>query len=165
MELGRDEELPEAARAEDRSTLPGRLRIALYLNAVSPGKHPHRALLEFLAGKQIELDRRVIHNWFRADARTIDSDRLFKVADALGVSARWLASNDGQIKREVPLQTQYEEAIEVWNELGDPEAQQAWLRQGRDMLAILKKTSPAMPYSQSTPQQVQGSKPTEPSRR
>lgn len=83
------EELPETARDEDLLTVTGRLRAAL----LRAGREPTSGdLLKLLAKHKLVLNRQTPHNWFRDAAKQIDSRYLFQVADALNVSARWLAT-------------------------------------------------------------------------
>ena len=134
--------------------LSGRLKAAMILAGISPyspKEKPHRILVDYLKTKGVEVNRQTAHNWFRPQSHSIDCIFLFKIADILGVSARWLATGQKPIKRQEILKPEYEQPIGVWNALAEDEPRQTWLRNGQDLLTLLHKTSRSNPFAVSDP--------------
>lgn len=75
------------------STLPERLEAALKF-----AKKDRQALIEVTGAS-----RQAVNKWFEGTSSNLKMTHLFKVADVLGVEARWLGTGDGEMKRGKPL--------------------------------------------------------------
>lgn len=143
MELGHDDELPEAAKGEDLTTLSGRLRAAM----VRAGKRAHYAVLkQMLIDAGFEIGKQTVHNWFRPSSQFIEQIWLFRVCKLLDVSPEWLSMGEGSMTPPRTLSDEHEQAIALWNDLPDDAARSAWLSSGHTILELLKKESKAAPF-------------------
>lgn len=95
----------------------------------------------------IGVERQTVHRWLQESADNISPRLLFKVADVLEYSPRWLATGEGNPSPPIEVAKNALEAADVWRDLST-EGRDAWVRQGRDLVTLgaRKAFTPAKPF-------------------
>lgn len=130
--MGRPATIPQS---KDALTVEGRLGIAMDMKGL---KGP-TAL-----GRALEMDRQTAHRWMTG-ANQLSPQNLFVCADALNVSARWLATGVGAITREEALTPDESAALAIFRTL-PAKAREKWIRDGNELVEMLSDRSAANPY-------------------
>ena len=121
--------------SKDPLTVEGRLNIALDMRGV---KGP-TAL-----GRLLEMDRQTAHRWIQG-ANQLSPVNLFLCADALNVSARWLATGVGAVTREEALTPDESGVLAIFRNL-PLKAREKWIRDGNELVELLSDRSAANPF-------------------
>jgi transcriptional regulator with XRE-family HTH domain len=103
--------------------------------------------------RRAKLHRQAVHKYLAGENEKLTPEKLFKLADALRVNARWLAF--GPPESPTPsrsLDPEAEELVQIKETLDradNPKARDArdtWLSHGRDLVRILTPASSANPF-------------------
>lgn len=95
-------------------------------------------------GRVLEMDRQTAHRWM-IGINNISPANLFVCADALNVSARWLATGVGAITKEEALTPDDAAALAIFRTL-PAKAREKWIRDGNELVELLSDRSAANPF-------------------
>src|SRR5690348_5647821 len=122
-------------RAEE-STLKGRLRIAMAHAGIAKASDLSRKL---------RLPPQTVSSWLTGEREALTPKLLFKVADALNVSPRWLALGPPtSLTPPRTLTPQEEEVLQIKQAL-EGEVRDQWISSGRTMVRHTARRSAANP--------------------
>lgn len=85
--------------------------------------------------RRIDLPRQTVHRWLNGDTKNMSVENLFRLADALNVSARWLALGDVEPSKYVIKNETEVEMMSIMKEMS-PLTREQWLAIGRSLLAV-----------------------------
>ena len=122
-------------QSKDPLTVEGRLGIAMDM----AGIHGPTAL-----GKVLDMDRQTAHRWMTG-INNLSPQNLFTCADALNISARWLATGVGAITKEEALTPDESAALAIFRTL-PLKAREKWIRDGNELVELLSDRSTANPF-------------------
>jgi len=91
--------------------------------------------------RRLELPRQTVYRWLTGDIKHLSVENLFRLADLLNVSARWLALGDVEPSKYVIKNETEVEMMSVMKEMS-PLAREQWLTVGRSLLAVQKAGKP-----------------------
>lgn len=117
-------------------TLAGRIKIGMAAKGI---KNPTEL------AKRLKMRRQTVHKWLSGDVEKLDAASLFLLADELELSARWLATRDGQPQPKRTISPDDQRVIDLYNGL-KPEARAAWVQTGDTMLKLTGETSKNQPF-------------------
>lgn len=86
-----------------------------------------------LAG-EVVCTRAVLSKYLNRNAKSVDPILLFKIADVLGVSPRWLLLGEGEMNPGPALSPDQTEALRVLAQLTTPAARETWLSSGTGLV-------------------------------
>jgi len=112
-------------------SLGGRIRIGMAMRGISTPA---------ALARKMKLPRQTIQKWIEGSVTRLEPENLFALADALGVSARWLGIKDGPPQKPLVLDLEQNKVLEVYEALNDEALRDAWLQSGA---ALIGKTQPA----------------------
>lgn len=98
--------------------------------------------------RRMGINRQTVNRWTTGKGDKIQPEMLVKLADALNVSLRWLATGTGEMAKEARLTHQEIEILALWKSLPSA-ARDHWLSQGRDLASLLGKNGANNPFSPS----------------
>ena len=130
--MGRPATIP---LSKDPLTVEGRLCIAMDMAGL---KGP-TAL-----GRLVGMDRQTVHRWIQGTNR-MQPENLFTCADALNISARWLATDIGAVTREEAITPDESAALAIFRTL-PVKAREKWIRDGNELVELLSDRSAANPF-------------------
>lgn len=111
--------------------------------------HQYQESRKIPAGERIRIERQTIHNWLANSSDNITPRLLFLVADALGVAARWLATDKGPMTPPRALTPDDEMVLELASnleKLGDG-SKDLWIADGNGRLKTGRaRASNTLPY-------------------
>lgn len=111
-----------------------RLRDAMRFAGYTAGHNRELDVTRLAA--RVKCSRMVIHNYLKAGkSKASNAVLLFEIADALDVSARWLITGKGDMRREQAL-TPEQSALLNLHSLMSEAARAAWLTQGENLRAL-----------------------------
>lgn len=113
------------------ATTPSRLRAALRQNGVDWEKPAEISrFIKLKTGRDI--NRQTVANWVKDSQRFMEPEFLWLMADALGVSARWLAAIDNSAM-EKPMNLSLDEAnaLDLYRQLKALGKAQEWAELGQ----------------------------------
>lgn len=136
--LGRamDSEPDDSEQADDM-TLSGRIKMGMAAQGIgSPAE----------LARRLSVDRQRVHKWLNDEVQNMDHASLFKLADVLGCSAKWLALREGPPQPPVALDLERTKAIQVFDVLEKAKMHEAWIRTGEAMISSQERSSVAYPF-------------------
>lgn len=83
--------------------------------------------------RKVGCTRAALHNYLKEEKSSIEAFLLFKLADALGVSARWLLLEQGSMRRAETLTREQLHALDTLGKLRDPALRDYWLSAGEEL--------------------------------
>lgn len=119
--------------------LSGRIKIGMAANGITS---------EAELARRVGCHRQTVHKWLEGESVTIDPKYLFKLADVLKCSARWLALREGGPQKFVQLDIDKTRLLDIYEELSQksPKALDEWRRQGNGLLELTGAPSTGHPY-------------------
>lgn len=101
--------------------------------------------------RAIKAKPQVVNKWFHGRTAKISAVDLFKLTEALDVSARWLLFGKGQVARYTELTPDEWVVISIYRNLPE-EWREDWLTQGnRTLNRLTDSPSRTVPFKQNTP--------------
>jgi transcriptional regulator with XRE-family HTH domain len=88
-----------------------------------------------MLARRLKLPRQTVHRWLAGGIKNMTYDNLFALADALNVSARWLALGDVDPSKYLLKDEQEVEMMAVMREMS-PRTRAQWLAVGRSLLEV-----------------------------
>jgi transcriptional regulator with XRE-family HTH domain len=85
--------------------------------------------------RRLNLPRQTVHRWLRGSIKNMTYENLFRLADHLNVSARWLAVGDVDPSKYMVKDEQEVEMMAIIREMSVHTRAQ-WLAIGRSLLAV-----------------------------
>jgi transcriptional regulator with XRE-family HTH domain len=95
--------------------------------------------------RRMGLGRQTISKWLNDEIKDIGLDNLYKLADTLNCSARWLATRTGTPYRATRMTVEEKEAIDLYRTLAEP-VRDSWISSGRALLKASTAPSPSQPF-------------------
>jgi transcriptional regulator with XRE-family HTH domain len=83
--------------------------------------------------REVGCTRAVLHNYRKGKNKTIEALLLFKMADALGVSARWLLTKEGAMAKIESLTPDQARVLQTFSQLADEGTRDFWIAQGEEL--------------------------------
>ena len=119
------------------ATLAGRIRIGM----VQAGIRTPAEL-----ARRMRVNRQTVHRWINSEGDKPTPEMLFKLSDALGVNARWLAMGPphSPVKPHIPS-VEEGELLVLFRNLPQA-AKDSWVSSGRDLMKLLTPSSAANPF-------------------
>lgn len=95
--------------------------------------------------RKLRLNRQTVHKWMTGEAIKLEPENLFKLADALEVNPRWLATREGepQPPRTVPIDDQ--RVLDLYKAL-PPAVRDSWVKSGDALLTATGEPSKSQPF-------------------
>lgn len=128
-------------KTKPKSTQHDRIRDAMIAAGIAgPGE----------LARRLRLPRQTVHRWLAGNIKNLTYDNLFRLADLLNVSARWLAIGDVDPSKYLVKDEQEVEMMAVIREMSAHTRAQ-WLAIGRSLLGLQAgaQGTPVNPYSAS----------------
>lgn len=130
-----------ALKRREDTTLAGRIKIGM----AQAGIHSIAEL-----ARRMKLNRQTVHRWVDGQGDKLTPEHLFKLSDALQVSARWLALGPPESPVSPRhIDTEADELLQIRDALPQ-DARDQWLSSGRGLVKILAPTSRANPFTVKT---------------
>lgn len=96
--------------------------------------------------RRMGLPRQTISKWLNNEIKDIGPENLYRLADVLNCSARWLVTKQGTPHRATRMSVEETEAIQIFRTLSEP-VRDSWMSSGRALLnASSQAPSTAQPF-------------------
>lgn len=125
---------------EGNMTLAGRIRGGMQIKGIDTAAD---------LARRMKLNRQTIHKWLSGEVTKLEPAHLFKLADILGLDARWLAAREGEPQPALRITLELQRLIELYQALPE-KMRRAWILSGDAILQETGETSIAQPYRRST---------------
>ena len=83
--------------------------------------------------REVGCTRAVLLNYRKGKNKTIEALLLFKLADALKVSARWLLKEEGAMAKFEALSPDQARVLQTFSQLGGEGLRDYWISQGEEL--------------------------------
>lgn len=133
--------MPMSATKGRKETLADRIKGAMPLAGIESSSE---------LARRMKLNRQTVHRWVSGAGDKLTPEMLFRLADALKVSARWLALGSPELPTKPIFPTIDEaEMFSIYRAL-PKNARDHWLSQGRTLVQMLRPGSVNSPFPAKT---------------
>lgn len=109
----------------EQKTLGGRIKTAMALRGMK---------YQTTLAQQIGVPKQTIGKWISNEPANITFEYLYKAADALRISARWLSTGEGPPSKGIRLDPDKAALMGIYDRL-DPDDRDSWMSLGRKLAA------------------------------
>lgn len=99
---------------------------------------------EITLAKAADCTKQAIFKYLKGESRTIEALLLLRLADEMGVSARWLLTGEGEVARPQSLDTEQLRCLNVLARMPMEQMRDRWISLGEDLANIQPPLFPSV---------------------